>query len=59
MKTATGYTNVGTENGTIRISTKLYDYTQDATGFAGADNFDDNNRISLSTFVFDRIASAS
>ena len=42
MKTATGYTNVGTENGTIRLSTKLYDYTQDATGFAGADNFDDN-----------------
>jgi len=42
MKTATGYTNVGTENGTIRISTKLYDYTQDATGFAGADTFDDN-----------------
>ena len=42
MKTATGYTNVGTENGTIRLSTKLYDYAQDATGFAGADNFDDN-----------------
>ncbi len=42
MKTATGYTNVGTENGTIRLSTKLYDYTQDATGFAGEDTFDDN-----------------
>ena len=42
MKTAKGYTNVGTENGTIRLSTKLYDYSQDATGFAGADNFDDN-----------------
>ena len=42
MKTAKGYTNVGTENGTIRLSTKLYDYTQDATGFAGEDNFDDN-----------------
>jgi len=42
MKTATGYTNVGTENGTIRLSTKLYDYSQDATGFAGDDNFDDN-----------------
>ena len=34
--------NVGTENGTIRLSTKLYDYSQDATGFADADNFDDN-----------------
>ena len=42
MKTAEGYTNVGTENGTIRLSTKLYDYSQDATGFAGQDNFDDN-----------------
>ena len=42
MKTATGFTNVGTENGTIRLSTKLYDYSLDATGFAGADNFDDN-----------------
>jgi len=42
MKTATGWENVGTENGTIRISTKLYDYSQDATGFAGGDNFDDN-----------------
>jgi hypothetical protein len=42
MKTATGWTNVGTENGTIRISTKLYDYSQDASGFAGDDNFDDN-----------------
>ena len=42
MKTATGFENVGTENGTIRLSTKLYDYTQDATGFAGGDNFDEN-----------------
>jgi hypothetical protein len=42
MRTASGWENVGTENGTIRLSTKLYDYTQDATGFAGADNFDDN-----------------
>jgi hypothetical protein len=42
MKTASGWENVGTENGTIRLSTKLYDYTQDATGFAGADTFDDN-----------------
>ena len=43
MKTATGYTNVGTENGTIRLSTKLYDYSQDASGFAGEDTFDDNS----------------
>ena len=42
MKTATGWTNVGTENGTVRLSTKLYDYSQDATGFASGDNFDDN-----------------
>ena len=42
MKTATGWTNVGTENGTIRLSTKLYDYSQDATGFAGEDTFDAN-----------------
>ena len=42
MKTADGWLNVGTENGTIRLSTKLYDYSQDATGFAGGDNFDDN-----------------
>ena len=42
MKTATGWENVGTENGTIRLSTKLYDYSQDASGFAGQDNFDDN-----------------
>ena len=42
MKTATGWENVGTENGTIRLSTKLYDYSQDASGFAGEDTFDDN-----------------
>ena len=42
MKTADGWENVGTENGTIRLSTKLYDYSQDATGYAGQDNFDDN-----------------
>ena len=42
MKTATGWENVGTENGTIRLSTKLYDYSQEASGFAGQDNFDDN-----------------
>ena len=43
MKTASGWENVGTENGTIRLSTKLYDYSQDATGFAGDDTFDDNS----------------
>ncbi len=42
MKTSTGWENVATENGTIRLSTKLYDYTQDDIGFAGDDNFDDN-----------------
>ncbi len=42
MRTATGWQNVGTENGTIRLSTKLYDYSQDASGFAGADTFDNN-----------------
>jgi len=42
MKTVAGWLNVGTENGTIRLSTKLYDYSQDATGFAGNDTFDDN-----------------
>ena len=42
MKTADGWENVGTENGTIRLSTKLYDYSQDATGFGGDDTFDGN-----------------
>ena len=42
MYTANGFKNVGTENGTIRIKTSIYDYSQDATGFAGQDNFDDN-----------------
>ena len=42
MKVADGWTNVGTENGTIKLSTKLYDYSQDATGFAGQDTFDEN-----------------
>jgi hypothetical protein len=41
-KKITEWDNIGTENGTIRLSTKLYDYSQDATGFADADNFDDN-----------------
>ena len=42
MKTTTGWANVGTQNGTIRLSTKLYDYSQDGTGFAGEDEFDGN-----------------
>ena len=42
MKTSSGYDNVGTENGTIKLSEKLYDYSIDATGYAGQDNFDDN-----------------
>ena len=42
MKTSTGYTNVGTENGTIQLSTKLYDYSIDNTGYAGDDTFDTN-----------------
>ena len=42
MKTATGWTNVGTQNGTVRLSTKLYDYSQDAFGYADQDLFDDN-----------------
>ena len=42
MKTSTGYVNVGTENGTIKLSKKLYDYTIDNTGYAGDDTFDDN-----------------
>ena len=42
MKTATGWSNVGTENGTIQISKKLYDYSIDNTGYAGDDNFDTN-----------------
>jgi hypothetical protein len=42
MKTSAGWDNVGTENGTIRLSTKLYDYSQEAMGFAGEDTFDEN-----------------
>jgi len=42
MKTATGYTNVGTENGTIQLKNSLYDYSIDNTGYAGDDTFDDN-----------------
>ena len=42
MKTSTGYTNVGTENGTIQLKNSLYDYSIDNTGYAGDDTFDDN-----------------
>jgi len=42
MKTSTGYTNVGTENGTIQLKKSLYDYSIDNTGYAGDDVFDDN-----------------
>jgi hypothetical protein len=40
--TAKGFENVGTENGTIKLSTKLYDYSQDNTGYAGEDTYDEN-----------------
>ena len=42
MKTTTGWTKVGTENGTIQLSKKLYDYDIANTGYAGEDNFDTN-----------------
>jgi hypothetical protein len=42
MKTASDWENVGTENGTIQFKSSLYDYSIDATGFAGNDNFDEN-----------------
>ena len=42
MKTSTGYTNVGTENGTIQLSKRLYDYSIANTGFGGDDTFDGN-----------------
>ena len=42
MKTSTGWENVATQNGTIRLSTKLYDYSQEGSGFADEDTFDDN-----------------
>jgi hypothetical protein len=42
MKTTDGWENVATQNGTIQISTKLYDYSIDDTGFAGEDVFDGN-----------------
>ena len=42
LNTTSGFENIATENGTVKISTKIYDYTQDDTGFAGEDRFDDN-----------------
>jgi hypothetical protein len=42
VRTTDGWDNVATENGTIQISTKLYDYSIDNTGFDGDDVFDGN-----------------
>ena len=42
MKTATGWENVGTENGTIQLENTLYDYSINNKGFAGDDRFDEN-----------------
>ena len=42
MKTATGWENVATQNGTIQISSDVYDYTISSSGFAGTDTFDTN-----------------
>jgi hypothetical protein len=41
-RTAAGWENVGTENGTIQLKRSLYDYTIDNIGYAGDDVFDDN-----------------
>ena len=42
VRTNTGWDNVATENGTIQLSTTLYDYALNNTGFAGDDVFDGN-----------------
>ena len=42
VKTNTGWENIATQNGTIQFSNSLYDYTVDASGFAGLDTFDGN-----------------
>ena len=42
VRTNTGWDNVATENGTIQLSTTLYDYALNNTGFAGEDVFDGN-----------------
>ena len=39
-KTKDEFVNIATENGTIQLKTSLYDYTVDATGYAGQDPFD-------------------
>ena len=41
-KTSTGWKNVATENGTIQLSAKLYDYTIEDSGFEGDDTYDEN-----------------
>ena len=42
VRTNTRWDNIATENGTIQISTTLYDYALNNTGFAGDDVFDGN-----------------
>ena len=40
--TTSGFKNIATQNGTIKINTSLYDYSIDNTGFDGKDAFDAN-----------------
>jgi len=42
VKTNTGWDNIATQNGTIQFSRALYDYTVEASGFAGLDTYDGN-----------------
>ena len=42
VKTNTGWENIATENGTIAFKASLYDYTVEASGFAGLDTYDGN-----------------
>ena len=41
-RTSTGWKNVATQNGTIQLSAKLYDYTIEDSGFEGDDTYDEN-----------------
>ena len=41
-KINTGWKNVATENGTIQLSAKIYDYTIEDSGFEGDDTYDEN-----------------
>jgi hypothetical protein len=41
-KTSTGFVNIATQNGTIRLNTSLYDYGLTNIGFAGLDAYDTN-----------------